>query len=85
MKSSILVRIAAPALLAVLVVPAQITAQEQSTTQEENTEHVRYSIMDLGAVGNPPGQPYVIANDGLMAGRQPFLTAQCMASFGTSD
>jgi len=68
MKLRILTWITATTLFAVLALPAQITAQEQSATQEDNSEHVRYSIIDLGAVGNPPGQPYVIANDGLIGG-----------------
>lgn len=68
MKSSISTRIATSALFAALAMPAQITAQEQSATQEENADHVRYSIIDLGAVGNPPGQPYVLNKDGLIAG-----------------
>ena len=66
MKSSIL-QIAALALLAVLAAPARITAQEQSA-REENSGHVRYGITDLGAVGNPPGQPYVITKDSLIGG-----------------
>src|ERR1022692_4905775 len=28
----------------------------------------RYTVTDLGAVGNPPGQPYVISNNGLISG-----------------
>ena len=68
MKPSIFTRIAAPALFAVLAMPPYITAQEQSVAQEENFEHVRYTITDLGPVGAPPAQPNFIANSGLIAG-----------------
>jgi len=28
----------------------------------------RYTVTDLGSVGGPPGQPYVITNNGLIGG-----------------
>src|ERR1700688_3101189 len=30
--------------------------------------HLRYTVTDLGPVGPPPGQPYVITNNGLVSG-----------------
>ncbi len=68
MKPTAMTRITTATLLATLAIPAQIIAQEQSATQEEMSERVRYTIVDLGKVGGPPGQPYVIANNGLIAG-----------------
>lgn len=32
------------------------------------TAKPKYTVLDLGAVGGAPGQPYLIANDGLIAG-----------------
>jgi uncharacterized membrane protein len=59
--------IAATALLAFVALPVQTIAQEQSTTPERNNPR-RYAVIDLGAVGNAPGQPYGITNDGLIVG-----------------
>ena len=59
--------IAATALLAFVALPVQTIAQEPSTTPERDNPR-RYAVIDLGAVGNPPGQPYGITNDGLMVG-----------------
>jgi len=47
--------------------PIQTIAQEQSATPEkDNPPH--YAVIDLGPVGNSPGQPYGISNDGLIIG-----------------
>ncbi len=45
-------------------------AQSVSPAAANTSSHVqlRYSVADLGLVGQPPGQPYVIENDGLIAG-----------------
>ncbi|HEX4749304.1 MAG TPA: hypothetical protein VH302_07140 [Bryobacteraceae bacterium] len=67
MKASILNGIAEAALCAALAMSTQITAQAQSAAQEENSEQVRYTIIDLGNVG-PDGQPLQITNNGLVAG-----------------
>jgi probable HAF family extracellular repeat protein len=58
----------ATALFAVLIVPAQIFAQEQPAVQEENSKPAHYTIVDLGSVGGSPGQPYDITNSGVIAG-----------------
>jgi hypothetical protein len=68
MKPSTLTRITATTLVIIVVAPAQSLAQGSSTAPEANSEHVRYTITDLGPVGTPPAQPYFIANSGLIAG-----------------
>lgn len=62
MKSKVLTRITGTALFAVLALPGQIQAQG------EDPHRVRYTIIDLGKVGQPPGQPYAITNNGLVSG-----------------
>jgi probable HAF family extracellular repeat protein len=65
MKSTVLTRITGTALFVVLAMPAQISAQEE----QQKAEHPpHYVVSDLGTVGGPPGQPYVIANNGLIGG-----------------
>jgi probable HAF family extracellular repeat protein len=68
MKPSTFARITATTLVAIAAAPAQSLAQDSSTAPEPNSEHVRYTITDLGPVGAPPAQPYFIANSGLIAG-----------------
>jgi probable HAF family extracellular repeat protein len=70
MKPSVLTGLTAAALCVVLTGP-RILAQEQPAAQEENSEHARYKIVDLGPVGIPPGAPYDITNNGLIAGAAP--------------
>ena len=65
MKPSVLTGLTATALCAVLTVPPRILAQE------ENSEHARYKIIDLGPVGGPPGAPSDITENGLIAGAAP--------------
>ncbi len=60
--------ITATTLVAFVAVPAQSLAQDSSTAPEANSEHIRYTITDLGPAGAPPAQPYFIANTGLIAG-----------------
>jgi probable HAF family extracellular repeat protein len=52
--------------VAILTGPAQ--SQEQPAVQEKAASPLRYSVIDLGVVGNPPGQPYLIRNNGLVSG-----------------
>jgi probable HAF family extracellular repeat protein len=52
--------------VAFLITPAQ--SQEQAATQEQAAAPARYAVIDLGAVGNPPGQPYLLKNNGLITG-----------------
>lgn len=55
--------IAASALFVVLAMPSKTIA---STHSDENSEQIRYSIVDLGPVG--AGTPFMISNDGFIAG-----------------
>jgi probable HAF family extracellular repeat protein len=73
MKSRIFTWMIAMALLTALAMPVlpeaqEQSAQEQSATQEGKPEPVHYTVTDLGAVGGPPGQPFVIKNTGLISG-----------------
>jgi probable HAF family extracellular repeat protein len=43
-------------------------AQEQSGTQKQKPQQVRYAVTDLGPVGGPPGQPITITSSGLISG-----------------
>jgi probable HAF family extracellular repeat protein len=54
--------------LAFAVLTGSVWAQEQSAMQKDWAVPARYNIFDLGVVGNTPGQPYVIRNDGLISG-----------------
>jgi len=54
--------------LAFAVLTGTVWAQEQSAMQKDWAAPARYNIFDLGAVGNPPGQPYIIRNNGLISG-----------------
>ena len=52
--------------VAILTGPAQ--SQEQPAALDKQASPVRYSVIDLGVVGNPPGMPYLLKNNGLVAG-----------------
>ena len=67
MKSSTGIGIAAAVFFAVLALPVKTAAQESSTAPEDTRAKTRYTIVDLGAVG-PLGQPFMISNDGFIAG-----------------
>ena len=54
--------------LAVAILTGPVQSQEQSATQGKVAAPASYSVVDLGAVGNPPGQPYVIRDNGLVSG-----------------
>ena len=54
--------------LAVAILTGPVWSQEQSATQEEGAASDRYTVIDLGLVGNTPGQPYFIRNNGLVSG-----------------
>ncbi len=54
--------------LAVAMSTGPLRSQEQSATQEKEAAPARYTVIDLGVVGNPPGQPYLIRNNGLVSG-----------------
>src|SRR5690349_10953660 len=50
-----------------LAIPATVFAEHQAVTQQA-APTIRYRVVDLGAVGSAPAQPYVITNSGLTAG-----------------
>ena len=52
---------------ALFAIPIQTTAQGQSATPERNNPP-HYAVINLGPVGNPPGQPYGISNGRLVVG-----------------
>jgi probable HAF family extracellular repeat protein len=54
--------------LAVAILTGPVQSQEQSATQGKEAAPAAYSVIDLGVVGNPPGQPYVIRDNGLVSG-----------------
>ena len=69
MKSRILACIGITVFTA-LAMPVWLAAQEQSATQEQRVE-APYIVEDLGPVGGPPGQPYLITNNGWVSGAAP--------------
>jgi probable HAF family extracellular repeat protein len=54
--------------LPIALLAGAASAQEQSSTQAKQASPVRYSVIDLGQVGQPPAQPYFIPNNGLISG-----------------
>jgi probable HAF family extracellular repeat protein len=52
--------------LALAILAASASAQEQPATLGSGP--ARYTVIDLGIVGNPPAQPYFITNNGLISG-----------------
>jgi len=69
MKSTLMMRISTMSLLAILVMPVRLAAQEQSATQEQKPEPARYTITDLGTLeGGTFSQPFSINRYGLVSG-----------------
>jgi probable HAF family extracellular repeat protein len=60
--------IVAMILFAVFALPVETFAQQSSNTHDGNSGTTHYTIVDLGLVGAPPGQPYMISNNALVAG-----------------
>jgi probable HAF family extracellular repeat protein len=54
--------------LPIALLAGSASAQKQSATQVTQGAPIRYSVIDLGQVGQPPAQPYLIRNNGLIAG-----------------
>jgi probable HAF family extracellular repeat protein len=54
--------------LAAAMFTTTVQSQEQEATQGKATGPARYAVIDLGVVGNPPGMPYLLKNNGLVAG-----------------
>jgi probable HAF family extracellular repeat protein len=64
--NTILFRTSLVGMLAASAFYAQSVSPAASNTS--SNVHLHYSVADLGLVGGPPAQPFVIANDGLIAG-----------------
>ena len=54
--------------LAVAISAGPVQSQEPSAKQARELAPSHYTVIDLGVVGNPPGEPYVIENNGLASG-----------------
>src|SRR5260370_35801342 len=66
MKSTVLTRIAGTALLGVLAMPAQITAQQEQEHKRERLPH--YRVTDLGTLGGTYSYAFGMNNAGEVAG-----------------
>ena len=67
MKLKALLSSAGLSLFTMAVMPAQLMAQGVSS-MAEHVEGPHYNLTDLGVVGATPGQPFHIANDGIISG-----------------
>jgi probable HAF family extracellular repeat protein len=54
--------------LAFATLTGPVWAQQQSATQGKDVAPARYTVVDLGVVGGPPGLPTVLRNNGLISG-----------------
>ena len=68
MKRKILFSMTGVSLLAMAALPAQLAGQVALATPEYSRGPSHYNLTDLGVVGPIPGQPFHIANNGLVAG-----------------
>lgn len=68
MKLKALLSSAGLSLFTMAVMPAQLMAQGLSSTAEHVEGPPHYNLTDLGVVGATPGQPFHIANDGIISG-----------------
>jgi len=69
MKTTLLNSIWAISLLAAVAMPIRLAAQQQSATQEQTPEPVRYTVTDLGTLdGGTFSQPFFINRNGAVSG-----------------
>src|SRR6202012_3053921 len=68
MKLKTMFSMAGVSLLAVAALPSQLNGQIAAATPEQSGGPSHYNLTDLGVVGPIPGQPFHIADDGLIAG-----------------
>ena len=68
MKLKTLFSMAGVGLLAVAALPVQLAAQVDAATPDHSGGPSHYNLTDLGVVGSIPGQPFHIAENGLIAG-----------------
>jgi len=54
--------------LALAVLAAPVWAQEQTAAQQDNPKPSHYIVTDLGPVGPPPGQPFVVTTNDFVSG-----------------
>jgi hypothetical protein len=54
--------------LPIVLLAGSAWAQEQSAVQAKAAAPAHYAVVDLGVVGQPPAQPYLIRNNGLISG-----------------
>jgi uncharacterized membrane protein len=68
MKLKTLFSMAGVSLFTMMAMPAQLAAQGVSATAEHSDGPHHYKLTDLGVVGPIPGQPFHIADDGIISG-----------------
>ncbi len=68
MKRKTLFSVAGVSLLAAAALPAQLAGQVAAATPAHSGGPSHYNLTDLGVVGPIPGQPFHIADNGLIAG-----------------
>ena len=68
MKLKTLFSMAGVGLLAVAALPVQLAAQVDAATPDHSGGPPHYNLTDLGVVGPIPGQPFHIADNGLIGG-----------------
>ena len=68
MKLKTLFSMAGVSLLAVAALPAQLAGQVAAATPAHSGGPHHYNLTDLGVVGPIPGQPFHIADNGLISG-----------------
>jgi len=66
MKSNLLLTISSLSLLTLVATPVRFVAQERQSPQAEHP--LRYTVTDLGPVGNPFSQATFVNNNGLVTG-----------------
>ena len=68
MKSKLLVSTTVVGLLGLLVMSVRVPGQEESTGQAQKADAARYVVKDLGPVGGPLSEAYLVADSGLVSG-----------------
>ena len=82
MKRKTLFSVAGVSLLTATALPAQLAGQVAAATPAHSGGPSHYNLTDLGVVGPIPGQPFHIADNGLIAEARRSTTLS-MPSSGT--